>query len=201
MGMGLHLCISTTESIPKHKHSTIGTTTDQEAMSTNANANVHTETSRLVGGQGNNRKDPTRMLAPLSSGFYVRELGGALPLPLLISSKFFEGSRWGPKSYQIESLPISVTLTLEMGTAMDSFKLVLHHHGSTNDLPRMETLSEEILRRTLVSVRVPPLKSVTIHGNGMSSGIPPQPYNGTDVTILVPAQSNSFVAEMIIWKN
>jgi hypothetical protein len=83
--------------------------TDQEAMSTNGNANVPTETSRLVsGGQG---EQPKRSRHEDWLHYQVGVMcgvGGAIAaIALLISSKFFEGSEMGSQVYQIESLPIS----------------------------------------------------------------------------------------------
>jgi hypothetical protein len=158
-------------------------------MSTNGNRNVHTETSRLVGGQGEQPKRSNTKAGSIIKWVLCAGVGWALiaAIALLIGSKFFETSRWGPKSYRIESLPYFDDFQPGNGTTMNSSVSVAFIGDGmqyVNDLPRfMETLSVGNITQNSCFRRDASLKSVTIHGNGMS------PYwntskahiNGTDV--------------------
>jgi hypothetical protein len=161
-------------------------------MSTNGNGNgnVPTETARLIGGQGEQPGKSKTKVGSIIKWVLCAGAGWALiaAITVLIGSKFFETSRWGAKSYQIEYLPYFDNVDDPgNGTTSDSSVSVAFIGNGmqyVNDLPRlMETLSVGNITQNSCLRRASSLKSITIHGNGMS------PYwntsaahiNGTDV--------------------
>jgi hypothetical protein len=143
-------------------------------MSTNGNGNVPTETSRLVGGQGEQPKRSSTKIGSIVKWVLCAGVGWALiaAIAMLVGSKFFETSRWGPKSYQITVLPYFDDFDPGNGTTTNSsISVAFIGDGMqyVNDLPRfMETLSEGNITQNSCFRRGSSLKSVTLHGNGMS---------------------------------
>jgi hypothetical protein len=159
-------------------------------MSTTDEAeSIPTETSRLVGGQGEQPRRSNTKVGSIIKWVLCAGVGWTLiaAIAVLIGSKFFQQSRWGPKSYQIDMLPYFDDFDPGNGTTTDSSVSVAFIGNGmqyVNDLPRfMETLSEGNITQNSCFRRDTSLKSITIHGNGMS------PYwntaeahiNGTDV--------------------
>jgi hypothetical protein len=143
-------------------------------MSTNGSENVPTETSRLVGGQGEQPRRSSTKAGSIIKWVICAGVGWALiaAIAVLIGSKFFAGSRWGTKSYQIEVLPYFDDFNPGNGTTTNSSVSVAFIGNGmqyVNDLPRfMETLSEGNITQNSCFRRDASLKSITLHGNGMS---------------------------------
>jgi hypothetical protein len=159
---------------------------EQEAMS--ADEDVPTETSRLVGGNGEQTNRKGTKVCSIIKWVLCAGVGWTLigAITVLIVSKFFQESRWGAKSYEIEYLPYFDDFKPANATTNTSVSVAFIGNGMqyVNDLPRfMGTLSEGNIAQNSCYRNGTFLKNLTIHGNGMSEywNTPAALIEGTNV--------------------
>jgi hypothetical protein len=159
---------------------------EQEPMSTDES--TPTETSRLVGGKGEQtRRGEGTKVCSIIKWVLCAGVGWTLigSITVLIGSKFFQHSSWGTKSYEIEYLPYFDDFQ-PTNANITAVNVAFIGNGMqyVNDLPRfMETLSEGNITQNSCFRTGSSLKTIAIHGNDMSAywNTPAARINGTDV--------------------
>jgi hypothetical protein len=143
-------------------------------MSTNGNGDIPTETSRLIGGLSEQTRSQGTKPSSIIKWVMCAGAGWALiaAIAVLIGSKFFEGSRWGAKTYVVNSLPYFHNFYPANSTTDIPVSIAFIGNGMqyVNDLPRfMETLNEGNITQNSCYRTGTSLKTITIHGNGKTA--------------------------------